>query len=332
MIAAKLVRLKHRTGLLLAVGIGAIAGNSASSQELAASDASFRVISWNISDDAFVSEKQAFRSILRWANPDVVLLDEVGPTADTEVLRSHLAALRPGEKETWSIDVGRSGGRQRDLIATRWDITPLSEFFSNVPYPENDRRRLSGMMSPEDREEPDWSMDGGIPVNGAIIRIGNRSLLAVIADLQCCGSGPESWQELRRRVEARTIRTLIRKVLETHSVDGVIFAGDFNLVNSTFPMALLLGPYPGPHSGLVPAELYLPNRDVSWTWDGRGTPFPSNTLDYQLYCPFGLDMHSGFVVDAEESSPEQRQRFGLEENTSKLTGRHRPLVVEYSWD
>ena len=323
---------KHRAGLLSAVLIGAVACSPASAQEVTDPGDTVRVMSWNISDDAFFVEKQAFRSILLWADPDIVLLDEVAPTAPINELKGHLAALRPGEKETWSIDVGGSGGRQRDLIATRWELTPLPEFFSNVPYPETDRRRLSDMMSQADRDEPDWSMEGGIPVNGAVIRRGKRSLLAVIADLQCCGDDPESWQELRRRVEARTIRSLIRKVLETHPVDGVVFAGDFNLVDSTFPMALLLGPFPQPNSGLIPAELYQPNRDAPWTWDGRGTPFPSGTLDYQFYSPYGLKMQAGFILDAEGSSPEQRRRFGLEENTSTLTGRHRPLIVQYGWN
>ncbi len=187
-------------------------------------------------------------------------------------------------------------------------------------------------MSPEDRANPDWSMDGGIPVNGAVIQTGSRRLLAVVADLQCCGDSPEGWQEFRRRVEAREIRRLIRQVLEKKSVDGIVFAGDFNLVTSTFPMALLTGPYPSPHSGLIPAELYHSDGATTWTWDGRRTPFPSNTLDYQLYGPHGLEMRSGFILDTERIPLDTREQFGLEFNTSMQIGRHRPLVVEYSWN
>ncbi len=309
----------------------AFANVSGVADELPMANDGIRILSWNISDDAFVSEQQAFQSLLLWANPDVVLLDEVDPLADPEDLVKALAALRPGEDETWIIDVGKSGGRQRRLIASRTQQEPLPEFSSIVPYPEADKRQILDGMPPEDRANVDWSMEGGIPVNGAVIRIGNRRLLAVVADLQCCGDSPESWQELRRRVEAREIRRLIRQVIEKSSVDGVVFAGDFNMVNSTFPMALLTGPYPLPHSGLIPAELYHSDGDSTWTWDGRRTPFPSNTLDYQLYGPHSLKMHSGLILDTEAISPVLREQLRLGINASTRTGRHRPLVVEYHW-
>lgn len=311
---------------------GAFASALSVADELPAVDEGIRIVSWNISDDAFVSEQRAFQSLLLWANPDVVLLDEVDPLADPEDLVKALVALQPGKDETWNVDVGASGGRQRGIIASRYPLETLTEFSSIVPYPEADQRRILDDMPPKDRTNPDWSMEGGIPVNGAVIQAGSRRLLVVIADLQCCGDSPEGWQEFRRRVEAREIRRLIREVLEKNLVDGIVFAGDFNMVNSTFPMVLLTGPYPLPHSGLITAELYHSGGATTWTWDGRRTPFPSNTLDYQLYGPHGLEMRSGFILDTEGISPEMRDQLGLEINTSTRTGRHRPLVVEYSWN
>ena len=46
---------------------------------------------------------------------------------------------------------------------------------------------------------------------------------------------------------------------------------------------------------------------TTWTWDGRGTPFPSNTLDYQLYGPQGLEMRSGLILDTEGLTAEKRE-------------------------
>jgi hypothetical protein len=311
---------------------GALVSLSSIADKLPAVDDRIRIVSWNISDDAFVSERRAFRSLLLWADPSVVLLDEVAPSADPAEFMKLLVALRPGQDETWNVNVGASGGRQRGLIASRAPLEALAEFSSIVPYPEADKRRILDDMSPKDRVDPDWSMDGGIPVNGAVIQVGSRRLLAVVADLQCCGDSPDGWQEYRRRVEAREIRRLIRQVLEKNSVDGIVFAGDFNMVMSGFPMALLTGPYPSPHFGLIPAELYHPDGAATWTWDGRRTPYPSNTLDYQLYGPRGLEMRSGFILDTERIPLETRERFGLEVNTSTRTGRHRPLLVDYSWN
>jgi len=299
--------------------------------ELAAGDENFRVLSWNISGDAFVTEPSDFRSLLRWGDPDVVLLDEVSPSADPSELKKAITGLRPGNDNVWNINFGTSGGRQRTVIGSRVRQEILPEFSAIVPYPDEGRQRLLATVSPEKRNRVIQSMNDGIPVNGAVILIGDKRLLVLIADLQCCGDGPESWEELRRRVEASEIRRLIGQVLERTTVDGIVFAGDFNLVESTFAMALLTGPYPLPHSGLIPAELYHPDGATTWTWDGRGTPFPSDTLDYQLYGPWGLTMRSGFILDTEGLPPEVLEKHVLESSTVGRTGSHRPLVVEYSW-
>jgi hypothetical protein len=49
------------------------------------------------------------------------------------------------------------------------------------------------------------------------------------------------------------------------SVVEMVLAGDFNLVESTFPMGLLAGPYPAPHMALIPAELYHHDKTTTWT-------------------------------------------------------------------
>lgn len=291
----------------------------------------FRVLSWNISDDAFVAEQAEFHALLQWAEPDVVLLDEVHPTATREQLAATLAGLRPGSDEAWNISYGESGGRQRCVIASQARQESLGEFSGIVTYPGKARERILALAPPGKHARIIRSLDHGIPVNGAVIWFGDRRLLVVNTDLQCCGDGPESWEELRRRFEAAEIRRLIRQVLDRKEVDGVVFAGDFNQVESTFPMSLLLGPYPAPHAGLIPAEIYHPDGSATWTWDGRGTPFPSDTLDYQMYGPGSLKMHSGFVLDTEKLGPEMLERHGLDVNTVGRTGRHRPLLVEYAW-
>ena len=325
-----LSKLMLRSALLLAICV--VVADPGAAEDLPDTDNEIRVLSWNVSGAAFTSQEQAFNSILQWASPDVVLLDEVSPSTTTEVLISRLAALSPVDAEPWNVSVGESGGRQRTVVATRKPLQTLAVFQSQVPYSQADQRRIRDMMPAKDRKNPGWSMAGGIPVNGAIVQSGQRKLLLVIADLQCCGDGPESWQELRRRVEAREIRRLIAEIMEEHVVDGIVLAGDFNMVNSTFPLALLLGPYPQPHAGLIPAEAYHANGESTWTWDGRGTPFPSNVLDYQFYSPHSLRLQSGSILDSEGTSPETREKFELELDTSSLTGRHRPVVIEYQWN
>jgi endonuclease/exonuclease/phosphatase family metal-dependent hydrolase len=276
----------------------------------------FRILSWNISYNAFEEEAEEFQSLLQWADPDIVLLDEVYPSVPLEGLHTALATLRPGEDETWRLNYGISGGRQRDIIASRAPLEALPEFSSMVPYPEDERQYIRGRMSDEQRANVYLTMDNGIPVNAAIVLVGGRRLLAVITDLQCCGDDADSWQEYRRQVEAREIRQLIEKVLERTDVDGLVIAGDFNLVSGLAAADILNEPYEICPDGLSTAELYHPDGVSQWTWNGSGMPFPNGRLDFQFYCSDTLEMHSGFVLDNDIVGE---------------TGRHRPLVAEYGW-
>jgi endonuclease/exonuclease/phosphatase family metal-dependent hydrolase len=275
-----------------------------------------RVLSWNITSNAFDEEAEEFQLLLQWADPDIVLLDEVHPSVALDGLHIALTTLRPDEDETWHVSYGASGGRQRDIIASRAPQEAVPEFSSMIPYPEEDRRYIHERMSDRERAFTNLTMDNGIPVNAAIVLVSGRRLLAVITDLQCCGDDPESWQEYRRQVEAREIRQRIEQVLERTNVDGLIIAGDFNLVTGLVAAEVLNEPYEICPGGLSTAELYHPDGISNWTWDGSGMPFPNGRLDFQYYCADTLEMRSGFV---------------LENETVGETGRHRPLVAEYGW-
>jgi len=309
----------------------AIAAMNSTAAELRPADSSIRVLSWNISGDASVSEQREFQSLLRWADPDLILLDEVQPSVSDAILLKSFDALRPDIDETWTIDIGVSGGRQRAVVASRAPQESLPEFSSIIPYPDADRRYLLQHMSDDELEHSNYSMDGGIPVNGAIVLDGDRRLLTIIADLQCCGNDQSSWQEYRRRVEAREILRLVQQVLQRTAVDGIIIAGDFNLVNGPMPMIVLSRSNSADSAGLIAAEIYHPDGSASWTWDGRGTPFASGTLDFQLYDSQQLMMRSGFILDTESLPTETLRQHGLKRGTSGRTGRHRPLLVEYRW-
>ena len=172
------------------------------SSHVASAD-SVRILSWNISNNAFEEEAVEFQSLLQWADPDIVLLDEVHPSVGLDGLHIALATLRQGEGESWQVNYGASGGRQRDIVASRAPLEALPEFSSMIPYPEDDRQYIHGRMSDKERANTNLTMDNGIPVNAAIILTGGKRLLVVITDLQCCGDDADSWQEYRRQVEAR---------------------------------------------------------------------------------------------------------------------------------
>lgn len=292
---------------------------------------SLRVLSWNVSSDAFLRDPAAFRSLVLEARADILLLDEVAPEASESQIRSALAGPGVEGDVDWHVDFGRSGGRQRGVIVSRMPLERLPEFSDPVPYPASERTRLHERMVAAEELRPAYTMDGGIPVNGVVVLAGERRLLVVTLDLQCCGNDPASWQEDRRQVETRELRRRIQHVLQRTRVDGIIVAGDFNLVGGALPMVILCGPYRPPHAGLIAAELrHLDGLDT-WTWDGRSTPFASTAMDFMLYSPQALELREGYVLDTEDLSSVELQRLGLRPETSARLSDHRPLVAEFVW-
>lgn len=289
-----------------------------------------RVLSWNVSDDAFVRQPAAFRALVRRANADILLLDEVSPSPTEAQLREALPALASAG-DAWYIDIGTSGGRQRNVVASTLPLERVPEFASVVPYPPGDRDRLQARMAAEGEGGPHYSMDGGIPVNGAIVLAGTRRLLVVSTDLQCCGTDPDSWQEERRQVETRELRRRVEQVLTRTRIDGVIVAGDFNLVNTPLPLTILSGPYPAPHAGLIAPDLRHLDGAETWTWDGRGTPFPSRPMDFVLYGPHALTLREGYILDSADLSASELERLGLQPESAGRLSSHRPVVVQFGW-
>ena len=289
------------------------------------------MLSWNVAETAFVRDVDAFRGHLAQARPDILLLDEVLPTAAGTPLADALAPIGSAHAGEWQLVVGDSGGRQRGVIASRLPLEPLQELAGPVPYPAADRERLEARMVAAKEARPVYTMEGGIPVSGAIVQLGSRRLLVVAADLQCCGGTPDSWQEERRRVETREIRRRVAQVLARTRVDGVIVAGDLNLVNTPLPLMILAGPYPAPHHGLLAAELTHLGGTDTWTWDGRGTPFPSRPMDFLLYDPRALELREGYVLDSADLAPAELARLGLQPEASSRLSDHRPLVASFAW-
>jgi hypothetical protein len=292
-----------------------------------------RVMSWNVSRDAFVSYPRQFQAMLNVASPDVLLLDEVHSSLAPEQLQAVMppASSIDAGMSGWNISWGRSGGWQRGVIASRAPMEALAEFAGLIPYPDEATGLIAQGMSASERAKYVPRLDEGIAVNGAIVLLDERRLLVVIADLACCGDGPGSWEELQRRFEAMEIRKRVRQVLARVPVDGVVLSGDFNLVSTVVPLVLLSGPYDDPIAGLIAAELYHATGRQTWTWDGRGTQYPSRMLDAQLYSPASLTVSDGFILDTEDMSPEELTENTLAPDDSKTLSDHRPLVVEYRW-
>ncbi|MBT8062088.1 MAG: endonuclease/exonuclease/phosphatase family protein [Gammaproteobacteria bacterium] len=295
------------------------------------SDKSLRIVSWNISGDSFVTRPNDFLAVLKFMQPQVLLLDEVSPSAGEAALLQVLIAVDPSDNRPWNIEFGLSGGRQRNVIASRLHVESVEEFSQVVPYPQPARQRIENRMDPGDNQASRYGMEGGIPVHGAIVHDGDRRLLVVSMDLQCCGGADDDWQEYRRRIEAREIRTLTDRALARTRADGLVLAGDFNAVGTPVPRLLLSGHYRIRNSHLRAVRIFHIDGVSDWTWDGRGTPFPSSDLDGQYYSRHSLHVTASYIFDSEDMDAQTLAEFGLQLITSSLLSNHRPLVVDYAW-
>jgi hypothetical protein len=218
------------------------------------------------------------------------------------------------------------------VIISRLPQENVAEFSKVVPYPELEKERIRGRMIKAEAHKKASKLDDGMAVNGVIIIDGENRLLVVSIDLECCGSNPNSWEEDKRRIEAREIRRLIGKVVERTRVDGIILAGDLNVVSTVLPLVILSGPYSQPHFGLIAADLTHLDGTETWTWDGRGTPFPSRVMDLVLYSPNTIHLSDGYILDPEDLSPDARRQLSIQPDTFSKLSEHLPVITKFVWN
>jgi hypothetical protein len=307
------------------------AGSTAGSRPVISKPAktAFRVLSWNVSGSAFTEHSAEYKKILRLLDPDLLLLDEVeGERAQGEIA-AVVRGLRGATDTTWHMVIGAGGGYQRGVVLSRRPVRPVPAF-ALLHYPAAAIGELRTLM-----DEPTWTrvkpnLDAGIAASAGIVDAGGRRVLAVAIDLQS-GAGTPNWQEARRLIEVRGIQQALQQTLRTIQVDGVLVAGDLNAVSTGVPLARITNPYPAPHFAIVPAPAIHLDGSESWTWDGRGTPYPSQALDFSLYSPGSLEPLNALAFSTEDLSAGALAEADLEAGTSRLVSDHLPIVVDYRW-
>ncbi len=305
----------------LSVASGTVAG--------AQSRGGFRLLEWNVSDSAWLKQAAATRAVLRYADPDVVVLVQVAPAIDAAAVRRILAGLRGPADTTWFVSMG-AAGVEHTVLASRDSVRPDAELTA-VPYPRAGAAAARGAIPPMDTVELARTGSGLVRVNGAMIRLGGERLFLTGIHFTCCGT-PDTWREYRRQAEATEIRARMRAVLESRTVDGVIAAGDMNLVSGPAPLDTLLAiGLPGSLGRMTRVNATHADGWTDWTWDGRGTPFNGGRLDNVAYSAGTLEPRFARVWDTEFLPPDTLRAHGLAASTSASIGRHRPVVVVFQW-
>lgn len=288
----------------------------------------FRVVSWNVGRETLFEHPDAYGAMLRPLTPDLLMLDEVAGGHSVEEVESILNRVLPGDVP-WRAVYGTSGGSQRGVIAVRGPAPVVAPAFAGeLPYPDSAR----ALVPAGDSAAAAWlesRLRAHVPVTGAVVQVGGRRLLAVTVDLES-GGAPGSPKDRLRRIEALAIRDALAATVRAGGVDGVLLAGDFNLVGSTDPLQILAS---GPDVDGSVLRTLLPLRldgASAATWENPEEPFVAGRLDYVLVGDARLGSGGGFVFRPADLAPAWRARHGVAEDASRVTD-HLPVVSDLGW-
>ncbi|HEX8394688.1 MAG TPA: endonuclease/exonuclease/phosphatase family protein, partial [Longimicrobium sp.] len=240
-----------------------------------------------------------------------------------------LNRVAPGDRP-WQGVLGPSGGTQRGAVAARAPVAFAAPFAGHVAYPDSAANLVPPDAPASAREAAARRAQEGVPTVGAIAQLGGRRLLAVTVDLECCG-GPGGPADRLRRIEAGVLRDRIRETLRAGGVDGIIVAGDYNLVGSPEPVELLAAASDTDGSRLAIAQTRRLDGLSMATWEQAGDRFTPGRLDYVLVGDAALTILRSFPFNSGDLSRRWRVHHGLDAETSHRATDHLPVVTDLRW-
>jgi hypothetical protein len=325
----KAQRLTSTFGLILTVALCLTGSSVSAASEPVGSqwmprhgDTTLRVLTWNVSREAFFDAGEHTEHLLAATAADILLLDEMSKEATPATLAALLNRALPGSP--WHVVIGEPNGKlERGSISSRWPLQ-RAEQFDGLHYRQGDMDRWIAAGG-KHAERLRQFLPLGVAVAGAIAEIDGRHILLVSFDLQCCGDSPESWEESRRLVEARLIRQAIDATLAAGKIDAVILGGDANNVQGDEVLRILQGS----PSDLADADARREDGS-DWTWDGRGTPFQSKKMDHLMHSR-SLHAVASRVFDPEGWPEAWLNRYGVQREWSGQVSAHRAVIVDLSF-
>lgn len=270
-------------------------------------DGAIRVVNWNIKDGSIFNTPDPFVRCLNALSPDVILFQELAANNSSSQLQDFLNEnLRLRDSQSWNVVFGLGGGNLRCAIASTNPLQ-IQEHFTLVEY-------------------PDWP-DHSLRATGAIIELSGKRILCVSVHLRCCGRSG-SRQDFTRVLEAETIRYWLAIALQNEQFDGVIVAGDFNLVGSSRPLDLLTDHLDIPSLTLAPVDGQQIDELSNATWSDSNESYVPGRLDFLLYSIGKLQIARSFVLDTHDLAPKWLNHHSLKATDTSLASDHLPLVAD----
>jgi len=278
-------------------------------------DGAVRVASINVLWASPMVDPDPFERLMNQIDADVWLFQEWDtrerdlpriPAADIE---SWLEERLAGDHD-WTVITGDQRGV---AIASRLPLAPTGpvEVKANAI---GDRRAII--------ERSVRYLAGVVTTPGGELLLGN-------VHLKCCGGrGDEA--DRQRLAEAVAVSAAMHEARERTDARGVIVGGDFNLVGSPMPLAIIKNGLDPSGSDLQEAEAIVLGDDALFTWTMAGSRFPAGRLDYILTSATTLEVRGAWVLDTARLSDEALSEMGLERGDSAATD-HRPVIVDLTW-
>lgn len=214
--------------------------------------------------------------------------------------------LKP--KADWTVIAGDQRGV---LIASRLPLQPTGPVGVKVNT-IGDRRAI---------------IERSVRYVSAVAETPAGKLLLACVHLKCCG-GVGGEEDRQRIGESVAVSAALHEALDRTGATGVVVGGDFNLVGSPIPLAVIKNGLDPAGGDLAESNARVLGDDAVYTWTQAESRFLSGRLDYMLSSPSSLRAVSAWILDTARLSDEALSAMGLLRDDSSATD-HRPIVVDY---
>jgi endonuclease/exonuclease/phosphatase family metal-dependent hydrolase len=256
-----------------------------------------RVMCANVLYSSPLTEPMAFKRVFDAIEPDVILYQEWF-RAERDKVEAWIEQYAGAD---WSLHFPNE--RAGVAIATRHPI--LATYDEQV--------RLDGR-------------DRSTRVCAALIDTDAGELLAISVHLKCCGSAG-SEEDLTRIDQAQAINAFVNRVHATHPDAMVVIGGDYNLVGSRTPLAVMARGLGAQGDDLDPALTTVLGDPSVVTWVDEKSRFGPGRLDWLLYDDSRSELISALMLDTRVLSDGSLEAMGLEREDT-MASDHLPLVVD----
>jgi hypothetical protein len=287
-----------------------------------------RIAHWNVSEGSF-REPQGHARLLAAVKPDVIMLDEMHGDVDSTSLAAFFRFPELAALGSWQFVYGRSGGRQRGVVAARDRSIRSADAMSYMRYPDGALDSLARADTRIPQRVIEIERTAQIAATGAWVDVDGIETLFVPVDLTSSGY-LGSPNDAFRLLQARTIRGYVLDEIGTPGRRAPVFiAGDFNAVASYASVRALQDELDVDGSALALNRALRLDGRTATTWRNATVgQFTPGRLDLALFSGRVFTQVGGFVFTTEDLSDPLLELLQLSRELSQQTSDHLIVVTD----